>query len=427
MADCEVPVKYVLDNWQPSAEKEQIIPDMTNQSVYTGPVNYYSLCKHVLDEINFLDGDGDGETDETLKGKYDPSQPLSAEATLAYQLLIFGYVRMIKLTDNISMIIPNEIHPIIMKYTRIEPEMLDINIGDTIKTRFGRIAIIKFIGQVHFWQYDLIGIETEKWEPDGHNGIVHGHKYFECIDGRGLFIRPYDVVEIVQTAASDVERQEFIKSKKEEMFPILKIRKKLYRRRELDSKKQELKWALVVSYIIRNLESEYNEIHVPKEINNMIFQFVIFKPLTELPSIGDRVRTKKGKTGIVKFIGKTDFSREAVIGLDLDLWISSGHDGTVRGYRYFNCQPGHGYFTKLHRLVANDGRVDRNDDKNNIDYDEINYNQSAMEIKSKLRRIRMLEFKLSNEVKLNKTERDLIDSKQSLLKELNDLNSWHQK
>ena len=88
---------------------------------------------------------------------------------------------------------------------------------------------------------------------------------------------------------------------------------------------------------------------------------------------------------------------------------------------------GYGYFTKLHKLVANDGRVNTNDYRNNIDFDEMNYNESAKEIRSKLRRIRVLEFKLSNKVKLNKTDKDLIDSKQSLLKELNDLNSWHQK
>ena len=62
-----------------SVEKEQTVPDMTNpkQSLYTGPVNYYSLCKHVVDEINF-----DGEVNEKFKGKYDPTQPLSAEANL---------------------------------------------------------------------------------------------------------------------------------------------------------------------------------------------------------------------------------------------------------------------------------------------------------------------------------------------------------
>ena len=99
-------------------------------------------------------------------------------------MLIFGYVRKTKSTYNIFIIVPDGIHQIIIKYTRIEPEILEINIGDTIKTRFGRTAVIKFIGQVHFWIDDLIGIETNKWEPDGHNGIIHGQKYFECIVAR---------------------------------------------------------------------------------------------------------------------------------------------------------------------------------------------------------------------------------------------------
>ena len=51
---------------------------------------------------------------------------------------------------------------------------------------------------------------------------------------RGLFIRPYDVVEILKTAPSDIERKAFTESKREEMFPILKIRKKLHHRSELE-------------------------------------------------------------------------------------------------------------------------------------------------------------------------------------------------
>merc|ERR1712154_19983 len=54
----------------------------------------------------------------------------------------------------------------------------------------------------------------------------------------------------------------------------------------------------------------------------------------------------RGKTGIVKFIGETEFAKGEVIGLQLDTWTPAGHNGTVRGKKYFEAQDGRGYFTR---------------------------------------------------------------------------------
>ena len=68
--------------------------------------------------------------------------------------------------------------------------------------------------------------------------------------------------------------------------------------------------------------------------------------------IGDRVKLERGKTGIVKFIGETDFAKEEVIGLELDSWTAAAHNGTVRGKQYFVAQEGRGFFASRSAITA---------------------------------------------------------------------------
>ena len=147
---------------------------------YHGPVNYYSLCKHTayIDE-----GDSDAEDAEIeLFSEYGATSPLTDEAKFAYTLLVFGYVRMS------PCFVPDEIHHIIIIYTRVDPEKLDINVGDTVLTRFGRKGVVRFKGGVHWSEYERIGIEMDVWAHYANNGIIHGHKYMTCVEGRGIFI-----------------------------------------------------------------------------------------------------------------------------------------------------------------------------------------------------------------------------------------------
>ena len=62
--------------------------------------------------------------------------------------------------------------------------------------------------------------------------------------------------------------------------------------------------------------------------------------------IGDTVTLERGKKGVVKFIGETEFAKGEVIGLELSTWTPAGHNGTVRGKKYFSAADGRGYFTR---------------------------------------------------------------------------------
>lgn len=49
--------------------------------------------------------------------------------------------------------------------------------------------------------------------------------------------------------------------------------------------------------------------------------------------------------GIVRFVGETEFSKGAWVGLELPT-PTGKNDGSVQGKRYFQCQPQHGIFVR---------------------------------------------------------------------------------
>lgn len=69
-------------------------------------------------------------------------------------------------------------------------------------------------------------------------------------------------------------------------------------------------------------------------------------------SIGERVRLRHGKTGVVTFIGDAEFTDGEVVGVSLDAWIPHGHDGTVKGRKYFDAPSGRGYFTRRESISS---------------------------------------------------------------------------
>jgi len=63
--------------------------------------------------------------------------------------------------------------------------------------------------------------------------------------------------------------------------------------------------------------------------------------------LGDRVRLKRGKIGVVRYVGPVKGTNIRVVGLELEQWHERGNDGTFKGVRYFETRgDGWGYFTK---------------------------------------------------------------------------------
>ncbi|NXM95100.1 KI13B protein, partial [Sylvia borin] len=73
---------------------------------------------------------------------------------------------------------------------------------------------------------------------------------------------------------------------------------------------------------------------------------------------GEYVTVGTNKTGIVRYIGPTDFQEGTWVGVELDL-PSGKNDGSIGGKQYFRCNPGYGLLVKPGRVRRATGPVRR--------------------------------------------------------------------
>jgi dynactin complex subunit len=66
--------------------------------------------------------------------------------------------------------------------------------------------------------------------------------------------------------------------------------------------------------------------------------------------VGDQVLVDGVKSGVIGFIGQTQFARGVWVGVILDT-AEGKNNGSVGGVQYFDCAPNHGLFTKLQKLA----------------------------------------------------------------------------
>ena len=72
-------------------------------------------------------------------------------------------------------------------------------------------------------------------------------------------------------------------------------------------------------------------------------------PATDL-RVGDRVLVDGVKSGIIEFMGPTQFAKGPWIGVCLDN-AEGKNDGSVNGVQYFQCPPVHGVFTRAAKVT----------------------------------------------------------------------------
>ncbi|KAH8811580.1 dynein associated protein-domain-containing protein [Xylogone sp. PMI_703] len=78
--------------------------------------------------------------------------------------------------------------------------MAELAVGQVVELKEGVIGTIRFLGQTHFATGDWVGVELEG--GGGKNdGSVQGERYFECEMGRGMFVRPTIVVQVLEQPA----------------------------------------------------------------------------------------------------------------------------------------------------------------------------------------------------------------------------------
>ncbi|ETO27614.1 hypothetical protein RFI_09516 [Reticulomyxa filosa] len=241
---------------------------------------------------------------------------------------------------------------------------IQFKIGDYVKLARGKTGVVKYIGETAFMKGEIIGLELDTWTPYGHNGTIHNKKYFEANNGRGYFTRRNSISQVV--------------------IPLVK---------QLDPKAANASYQLrpfkagdrvilkesgetgVVRYVgfpsfaegeVFGIELDEWSINAHDGTANgeIIFDTApghgIFARRDEIDKydpekkkleeariqlkIGDRVTLTRNRTGVIKYVGTDYVSEEEIVGVELDVWTPGAHDGTHRGYRYFNCAKGRGLF-----------------------------------------------------------------------------------
>ncbi|ETO05945.1 hypothetical protein RFI_31450, partial [Reticulomyxa filosa] len=254
----------------------------------------------------------------------------------------------------------------------------DIKPGDKVKLAQGKVGVVRYIGTTEeTGNEEIVGIEfcfffrpaftllfalfshlLDSWDANARDGTLGSKKLFDANKGKGYFTRRKSIANVVKT---HIKEGGFAKLKNLVATPkyngqIVKI---------LGYAPEKQRWKVRL-----HEDKKDNKLLGVKEENLApIFDWEVpletdFRAghLTRAPLVGDRVRTKTGKTGIVRFVGETEFARDQLsIGLELDQWHPSAHNGTVNDKEYFKCKEGHGYFASIEQLVANLGQFDESE------------------------------------------------------------------
>jgi len=287
---------------------------------------------------------------------------------------------------------------------------LDMHPGDVVRIEEG-MGVIRYLGDVRFAKGIWAGIELVE-KMGMHDGMVGGRRYFRCKSKHGIFcdtanirkkILPEQLLERVTLLNSEVVE---LRSENEKLVdevqrlkansnsnldypktPIDDIdlgdRVRLTNRKtgtvkfigltrgnpdiriglEMDSwitngndgSKNGRRYFRCKSgwgYFARKAQIvEILEKHVKKEAPKRLHF-----------ELGDRVEIDRNRRGTIKYIGDVFFSKEEMVGLELDKWTSYGHDGTVSGKRYFIAQRNKGYFCKYDSVLRVLPSDDNSDD-----------------------------------------------------------------
>ncbi|XP_035229840.1 CAP-Gly domain-containing linker protein 1-like isoform X1 [Stegodyphus dumicola] len=187
----------------------------------------------------------------------------------------------------------------------------DFKIDDRVWVNGSKPGYIKFIGKTQFAPGVWAGILLD--EPVGKNdGSVAGVKYFTCEPQRGIFARPQ---KLSRCPGSTIEGGD----------P-----------------------SSIRSGVTRTLSnlSSLSRTPIASNISSTT------KSVCSKLRIGERVvvnSTSGIKSGILRFVGETEFAKGDWAGIELDEPVGK-NDGSVAGKRYFSCEMKYGLFSPLHKV-----------------------------------------------------------------------------
>ncbi|XP_078278603.1 CAP-Gly domain-containing linker protein 2 isoform X2 [Rhinoraja longicauda] len=213
----------------------------------------------------------------------------------------------------------------------------DFDIGDRIWVNGLKPGIIQFLGEAQFAPGKWAGVVLD--EPVGKNdGSVGGVRYFECEPLQGIFTRPSKLALHPSSdgGGSDALSGESI------TFPVPASH---HGTATPPLTAQRINCTIPLRESILN-----NSMKTGNESGSNLSDSGSVKKGDKDLRCGDRVLVGGTKTGVVKYVGETDFAKGEWCGVELDEPLGK-NDGAVAGTRYFQCPPKFGLFAPIHKVM----------------------------------------------------------------------------
>ncbi|RVE64159.1 hypothetical protein OJAV_G00143510 [Oryzias javanicus] len=199
----------------------------------------------------------------------------------------------------------------------------DYTVGEQVWVNGVKAGVIAYLGETQFAPGQWAGVILN--DLVGKNdGSVGGVRYFECQPLQGIFTRPSKLTRQPVGEGSDSHSTDSAQNQQSGGQRVV----------------VPLREGLLNSAVKTGNESG----------SNLSDSGSVKKGGDKDLRVGDRVLVGGSKTGVIRYVGETDFAKGEWCGVELDEPLGK-NDGAVAGTRYFQCLPKFGLFAPIHKVI----------------------------------------------------------------------------